>query len=126
MEVENLSRRDKFLFNPVDGLRYETTLEQFQRVAADVKASLLADARIEHATLRVRFIRFGSYSLDVEVFAYVLAPDYPDFLAVQEELLTRIMSIVRNAGTGLAIPSQTMYVRPESPTSALRPGSVPD
>ena len=126
MEVENLSRRDKFLFNPVVGLRYETTLEQFQRVAADVKASLLADARIEHATLRVRFIRFGSYSLDVEVFAYVLAPDYPDFLAVQEELLTRIMSIVRNAGTGLAIPSQTMYVRPESPTSALRPGSVPD
>ena len=32
MEVENLSRRDKFLFNPTVGLRYETTLEQLQRV----------------------------------------------------------------------------------------------
>ena len=48
MEVENLSRRDKFLFNPTIGLRYETTLEQLQRVTTDVRESLATDARIEH------------------------------------------------------------------------------
>ena len=111
MEVENLSRRDKFLFNPTIGLRYETTLEQVQRVTADIKASLAADARIETSTIRSRFVRFGAYSLDVEVFAYVKAADYPAFLGVQEELLMRIMGIVKYAGTGLAFPSQTMYVR---------------
>jgi MscS family membrane protein len=115
MEVENLSRRDKFLFNPVVALRYETTLEQLQRVATDIRASLWTDTRVENETLRVRLIRFGAYSLDVEVFAYVKAQDYPTFLGIQEELLMRIMGIVKYAGTGLAFPSQTMYVRADSP-----------
>jgi MscS family membrane protein len=126
MEVENLSRRDKFLFNHVVGLRYETTLEQLQRVATDIKASLTTDARIENATLRVRLARFGTYSLDIEVFAYVQAPDYPSFLGVQEELLMRIMGIVRYAGTDLAFPSQTMYVRTDSPAPAAMPIKMPD
>jgi len=126
MEVENLSRRDKFLFKPVVGLRYETTLEQLQRVATDIKASLTTDARVEHETLRVRLVRFGAYSLDVEVFAYVKAADYPSFLGVQEELLMRIMGIVKYAGTGLAFPSQTMYVRTDSPMPAPLPLKMPD
>jgi len=45
----------------------------------------------------------------------VKAVDYPAFLAVQEELLMRIMGIVKQAGTGLAFPSQTMYVRQDQP-----------
>jgi MscS family membrane protein len=126
MEVENLSRRDKFLFNPTVNLRYETTLEQLQRVATDIKESLAADARIETPTIRARFARFGAYSLDIDVFAYVKAPDYPTFLGVQEELLVRIMGIVKQAGTGLAFPSQTMYVRQDQPApvaSVVRPVS---
>jgi MscS family membrane protein len=126
MEVENLSRRDKFLFNPIVNLRYETTLEQLQRVATDIKESLAADARIETPTIRARFARFGAYSLDIDVFAYVKAPDHPTFLGVQEELLVRIMGIVKQAGTGLAFPSQTMYVRQDQPApvaSVVRPVS---
>lgn len=126
MEVENLSRRDKFLFNPTVGLRYETTLEQLQRVASDIRASLTTDVRVENSTLRVRLVRFGAYSLDVEVFAYVKAADYPSFLGVQEELLMRIMGIVKYAGTGLAFPSQTMYVRTDAPAPAALPIKMPD
>jgi MscS family membrane protein len=126
MEVENLTRRDKFLFNPIVGLRYETTLEQLQRVTTDIKASLMTDVRVENSTLRVRFVRFGAYSLDVEVFAYVKAADYPEFLAVQEELLMRIMGIVKYAGTGFAFPSQTMYMRPDSPALPELPIKMAD
>jgi MscS family membrane protein len=121
MEVENLSRRDKFLFTHVVGLRYETTLEQVERVRTAVRAMLLADPRVEHETLRVRLIRFGAYSLDVELFAYVKAPDYPAFLGVQEELLTRVMAAVKDAGTGLAFPSQTMYVRSDPAAPGVPP-----
>jgi MscS family membrane protein len=125
MEVENLTRRDKFLFNPNVGLRYETTLEQLQRVAADIKTSLGADPRVEHATLRARLVRFGAYSLDIEVFAYVKAADYAEFLGVQEELLMRIMGIVKYAGTSLAFPSQTMYMRTDAPGLAELPPKLP-
>ena len=126
MEVENLTRRDKFLFNPIVGLRYETTLEQLQRVTTDIRASLITDVRVENSTLRVRFVRFGAYSLDVEVFAYVNAADYPAFLGVQEELLMRIMGIVKYAGTGFAFPSQTMYMRPDSPALPELPIKMAD
>ena len=64
--------------------------------------------------------------MDVEVFAYVTAADYPSFLGVQEELLMRIMGIVRYAGTDLAFPSQTMYVRADSPAPAAPPIKMPD
>jgi hypothetical protein len=47
----------------------------------------------------------------------VNAPDYAAFLAVQEELLMRIMGIVKYAGTGLAFPSQTMYVKQDQPAT---------
>jgi len=40
---------------------------------------------------------------------------------VQEELLMRIMGIVKYAGTGLAFPSQTMYVKSDSPAPAPLP-----
>lgn len=126
MEVENLSRRDKFLFNPIVGLRYETTIEQMQRVVADIKASLAADARIETPTLRVRFVRLGAYSLDVEVFAYVKLADYPAFLGVQEELLLRIIGIVKAAGTGLAFPAQTMYMRQDPLAPVVPPVKAAD
>ncbi|MDQ1345529.1 MAG: MscS family rane protein [Pseudomonadota bacterium] len=126
MEVENLSRRDKFLFQHVVGLRYETTLEQVGRVQAEIRAMLAGDARIEQDTHRVRLVRFGSYSLDIDVFAYVKAADFPGFLAVQEELLTRIMGTVNSAGTGLAFPSQTMYVRTEPQAPAELPFDVPE
>jgi len=111
LEVENFARRDKFFFHPTLGLRYETSLEQLQRVLTDVRQMLDTDARVESETARARFVEFGAYSLDIEVFAYVKAVDNAAFLAVQEELLMRIMGIVKYAGTGFAFPSQTMYVR---------------
>jgi MscS family membrane protein len=126
MEVENLSRRDKFLFNPTISLRYETTLEQIQRVRDGVMAELTADGRVEDSTLRVRFARFAASSLDIDVFAYVKAPDYPAFLGVQEALLMRIMGIVQQAGTSFAFPSRTMYVRPDSPAQPALPVKLND
>ena len=125
LDVENFARRDKFFFNPTIGLRYETSLEQLQRVLTDVRQMLGTDARVETETARARFVKFGSYSLDVEIFAYVRAADYVAYLAVQEELLMRIMAIVKYAGTGLAFPSQTMYVRRDDSAARARRCSPP-
>jgi len=113
MEVENFSRRDKFLFNPTFGLLYQTSMEQLQQVLDGVRALLDDDERIEPATARARFVRLGAYSLDVEILAYVFAADYAAFLGVQEDLLMRIVRVVKSTGTDLAFPSQTMYVQPE-------------
>ena len=107
--IENFASRDKIIFNPVIGLRYETTAEQLRFVLAEMRDLLYRHAQVEAASARVRLARFGSSSLDVEIFAYVTVTDYDAFLAIQEDLLLRLMDVIAAAGTALAIPSQTMY-----------------
>ena len=59
---------------------------------------------------RVRFVGFGASSLDLEVFAYVDTADREEFLAIREDLYLRLMDAVRDAGSGFAFPSTTMYL----------------
>ena len=61
-------------------------------------------------SVRVRLLRLGASSLDVDVFAYLIARDWSHFLEIQEQLLFSVTEIVSRAGTGIAFPSQTMYV----------------
>jgi MscS family membrane protein len=46
----------------------------------------------------------------VDVFAYLFARDYNGFLEIQEQLLFGVTTVVRESGTGIAFPSQTMYL----------------
>jgi len=59
--------------------------------------------------VRVRLLRLGSFSQDVEIFAYVYAKDWVHFLEVQEELLFKVTGIVQHAGTRIAVPTQRLY-----------------
>jgi MscS family membrane protein len=110
MRLETISVRDKFWFHPIIGLRYETTLGQLRSVLSGVRELLGQHPNLEPASVRVRFIRLGAYSLDVEVFAYAVAHDWSNFLEIQEELLIAIIDIVQKAGTALAFPSQNLYL----------------
>ncbi len=120
-QIENLSRRDKFWFRHVLGLRFETTAAQMQAVLDGCRARLASDPRVESGTPRVRFLKVNAYTLDVEVFAYLLVPDWAAFLAAQEELLLALMRVVEEAGSGFAFPTQTTYLASEA--AALEPGA---
>jgi MscS family membrane protein len=110
MSLETLSARDKFWFHPVVGLRYETTPEQIRSITDGVRNMLTGYSAVDSSSARVRLVRLGTFSLDLEVFAYVWAGQWDQFLQIQEELLLRIMDIVLEAGAEIAFPSQTMYV----------------
>lgn len=108
--LETLSARDKFLFHHIVGLRYETTREQLRAVVDGIRDVLVNDPHAETASVRVRFLRLGASSLDVDVFAYLRAADFSHFLELQELLLFSITDVVAEAGTAIAFPSQTMYI----------------
>jgi MscS family membrane protein len=110
MRLETLSARDRFLFQPMVGLRYETTPAQLHSFMAGVRTLLDEHANVDSISVRVRFVRFGASSLDVEIFAYVFAHDWNNYLEIQEELLFGIMDIVRTAGTEIALTSQRLYL----------------
>jgi MscS family membrane protein len=110
MSLEIMSARDRFWFHPTLGLRYETTADQLQAILTGIRALLAAHTAVEDASIRVRFVRLGAFSLDIEVFAYVFARDWAVFLELQEQLLLQILGVVSGAGASIAFPSQTMYV----------------
>jgi MscS family membrane protein len=99
VSLETLSARDKFLFHHVIGLVYETTPQQLHQVVDGITHLLTEHPVVDVQSVRVRFIRLGAFSLDVDVFVYLRTPDWNHFLEVQEQLLFAI-----------AFPSQTTYV----------------
>ena len=119
--LETLSARDKFWFHPVVTLRYETTPEQLRVVLDGIRTMLETHSAVDPKSIRVRFIRLGAFSLDVEGVAYLYARDWDHFLELQEQLLFGITEIVERAGTGIAFPSQTMYVAERQGAVAARP-----
>ena len=115
MNVENFSVRDKFWLRHLIGVRYETTADQLRYLLAEIRAMLYSHPKVERDGARIRFVGFGGSSLDLEIFAYVRATEMSDFLAIQEDLLLRIMDIIAKAGTGIAFPSQTTYLAKDTP-----------
>jgi MscS family membrane protein len=120
MSVETLSIRDKFWFHPLVGLRYETTPPQIRAIVNEVHSLLAQQSSVESSSVRVRLLRFGAFSLDIDIFAYVCASDWNHFFEIQEDLLLRIMEIVQQAGAEIAFPSQTMYLATDSSEKAAR------
>ena len=108
--LENYTRRDHILLKPVLGLRYETTAEQLRFMLGRLRELFHAHPMVVKDGARVRFVGFGAFSLDLEVFVYIRTNQYPTFLAVREDILLRVIDIVEAAGTGFAFPSQTTYL----------------
>ncbi|HEX3470515.1 MAG TPA: mechanosensitive ion channel family protein [Silvibacterium sp.] len=104
MELENFSARDKIWFHQTLRLRRNTTLDQLRQVLSEVQDILQHHTKVEVGSIPVRFTGIGEYSLDIEVFAYVLTSDFDAFLGIQQELLLDIMHAVEDAGTSLAVP----------------------
>jgi MscS family membrane protein len=114
MNIENLTRRDKILFNPMLGIRCETSADQLRYLLAEVRRMLYEHPKVESDSARIRFASFDNSALSLEIFSYVLTRDYAEFTAIREDLLLRIMDIVAKSGTGFAFPSRTVYFSRDS------------
>ena len=122
--LETMSARDKFWFHPDVRLRYETTPAQLQDFLEACRRLLASHPSVQPGDQRVCFCRVAPYSLDVEIFAYVLAPNWNEFLRIQEQLLFGVTEAVERAGTALALPSQTTYVEDPKRQASTHPPSL--
>jgi MscS family membrane protein len=114
MHIVNLTQRDRRLLRTTLQLRYETTPEQLRFVLAKLRELLLGHPMVTPDPARVRFIGYGAYSLNLEIFAYLRCIEQNEFLAIQEDLFLRMADIVAKAGTAFAFPSQTTYLARDS------------
>lgn len=65
--------------------------------------------RIAADSVRVRFVGYGEWILNVEIFALAETTDFNEFLAIQEDVLLLVKGMVHEAGCDFAFPSQTQY-----------------
>ncbi len=107
--IENYAFRDKFRFYSIINFRYETTPDQLRFLLSELRKVLYAHPKVYEDPARVRFIGFGSSSLDLEIFAYLNAINYDHFLEIREDLMLRMMDVVEQSGSDFAFPSQTLY-----------------
>jgi MscS family membrane protein len=110
MEIINWARCDMMQILATIGLRYETELDQLRYVLAKLREMCLAHPKIDNDTLRIRFIGYGSSSLDIQIRVYALTRNWNAFFAIQEDVMLRVGEIVEEAGTGFAFPSRTLYL----------------
>jgi MscS family membrane protein len=108
--VENLRFRDKFLCQQTIRLRYDLSPDHVRYVLGKIQDLLIEDPKVEDPSARVRFLRFAEYALEVEIYCYILEPEYSLYLATQEQLLLKIMDAIEKAGAVVALPTQTTLV----------------
>jgi len=109
LQLENFAKRDRMFLNPTLRLRYETTPDQLRFILAEFHRLLLAHPKVAAEDLRVRFSGFGSHSLDIEVFGYVLSVERAEFVAIREDIFLRFMQLVGDAGAMFAVPAVVHY-----------------
>ena len=111
LQLENYTSRDKIRFHPKIHLCYETTTDQLRRILVEIRKILSSHPKVLEKPLRVRFVKFGTYSLECDIHAYIDTKVYGEYLETAEELNFSIMNAIEEAGAQLAIPAQNIYTQ---------------
>ena len=88
-------------------LRYETSVDQLKFILAKLREMLFAHPKV--LAPRVRLIGFDEDSLTIEILAYSDTGVWAEWHAIREDVFLRVMNIIEESGTRLALPSQTTY-----------------
>lgn len=108
-QIENLTERESYRFNPCIQLHFSTTPDQIREIILKLKTLLQAHNMVKENPLRVNFTGFGEYALDIEINGYIDTVNINEFKAVAEELNLSIMDIIQSVGTRIAVPTNVEY-----------------
>ena len=119
--IINYSNRDRRRIKLTVGVSYETTPAQMRALLEALRTLIREHPGIDQSFHLVNFTDLGGSSLDVLVYCFTNTVVWVEYLAIQEELLLRIMQIVEELGLEIAFPTRTVYLRDEH----WPPGEVP-
>lgn len=88
-------------------LRLDTTPEQLRYLLVKLREMLFAHPKVRWP--EVRFVEVGESFLVVELRCYANTSTWTEYRAIREDVLLRVMEIVKEAGSSFATPVQTTY-----------------
>ena len=111
MNIETFAARDRIRLSLILGLVYGTTAEQVRAVVEGVEAMLRGHERVWDGEIVVRLMALGLSALEIEIMCWFRTEDNGEFRDIRQDLLLRILEIVEQAGTQVAV--QARPLRPE-------------
>jgi MscS family membrane protein len=120
-KIENLTQRDKILYRTRLRLSYDNRPEQVKQVLAKVRELIDQHEFIDEENSRVRFLEFGEYAQELELYAYIKTRDFSDYLEHREDINLKINDIVESAGAQLTVPAQTISLTQSSESPLTSP-----
>lgn len=105
------------------GLEYSTTIEQLRRIRDAIEAYIKGKKDFvasPDAPVLVRVDSFGDSAINLMVYCFTHTTTWDEWLAIKEALAYEIKSIVADAGSDFAFPSQSIYVETLPPPPAAR------
>ena len=116
--IENLTQRDKILYRTRLRLSLQTTARQMQDVLDGIRELINKHEMIDEETSRVRFLEFGEYAQEIELYVYIRTQDFIEYLQYREDINLSIANIIESSGTQLVVPTRTTYFENTSPVSS--------
>jgi len=112
--VTNFSRMTHRRINWAIGVEYRTTVEQLQIIRDKIMDYIVNNDKFESPDKINTFVRvdnFNASSIDFIVYCFTKTIVWGEWLAIKEDFALAIKDIVeKEAGTGFAFPSQSIYV----------------
>jgi len=107
--IENLTQRDKILYRTRLRLSLQTSAKHMQAVLEGIRKLINNHEMIDEETSRVRFLEFGEYAQEIELYVYIKTVDFIEYLEYREDINLSITNIIESSGTHLVVPTRTTY-----------------
>lgn len=118
ISVENPGRMSNRRIKTVIGLRYEDA-DKISTIVDAIRQMLQNHPRIDQKqTLLVYFNEFADSSLNIMVYCFTKTTVWQEWLAVQQDVYLKIITLVQENGADFAFPSQTLYMDNPQPQSS--------
>ena len=117
--IENLTQRDKILYRTRLRLSYDDTPEQVRQVLSKIRELIDQLECIDEESSRVRFLEFGEYAQELELYIYIKTTDFAEYLEHREDINLRLNDIIETAGAHLTVPVKNINLNQsiESPST---------
>jgi MscS family membrane protein len=93
----------------VFGLTYDATPEEMEKIVAEIRSLIEAEAEVDKSSVHVYFRDFNTSSLDIWIAYNTKDPDFAKHMALRQRLNLAVMRAVSAHGLEFAFPSQTVY-----------------
>ena len=112
--VTNMERITHRKFEAIVPLRFQDQ-HLMQDVLMKIKEALRTIPKLDVLSMpfRVSFVKFGQYSLDIEITCFFATKSIDEFLALQQIANLEILKVISQCGAQLALPTSNIVGLPQ-------------